>query len=341
MKKFLFLVFFAAAFAFAASPRVVGYFPSWAQYSQFAPSDVRYSFLSDIRYCCLVPSGSELLFSDESDKANFVELVKLSKANKVRIFASIGGIGNEAAVLGVSAKDLERAANSFAKEYGIDGFELDGGATDLSGTKKIAELAGSLADAGLLVSIAVQGEASFAQAVPASIAKNLDAVSLWFTDQMSANEKAVKPNSNTAENIKTLAAFEDAGVPKGKLMAIVPFYGKSFEGAKSLGSSFTGIGSGNEGTLQYKGLMDKFKSANAYKVSLDDESQSEVAVNEDEIIVFNGIPSMQAMAKAVKDNGYGGVAVFDISGDHKEPIISLLVSIGQILRPEVNYKKKK
>jgi GH18 family chitinase len=341
MKKFLFLVFFAAAFAFAASPKVIGYFPSWVQYSQFAPSDVRYGFLSDIRYCCLVPNGSGLLFADESDRANFIELVKLSKVNNVRIFASVGGIGNEVAMLGVSAKDFEQAAKAFVKEYGIDGFELDGGATNLNGAKKIAELAGSLANAGLVVSIAIQGEASFAQAIPTSIASRLDAVSLWFTDQMSASESIVKPNSNTTDNIKTLAAFAGAGIPKEKLIAIVPLYGKSFEGAKSLGSSFTGIGSGNEGILQYKGLMDKFKNVNAYKVNLDDASQSEVAVNEYEIIVFNGIPSMQAMAIAVKDNGYGGLAVFDVSGDHKEPIISLLVSIGQILRPDVNYKRKK
>ena len=341
MKKFLFLVFFAAAFAFAASPKVIGYFPSWAQYSQFAPADVRYGFLSDIRYCCLVPSGSELLFADESDKANFIELVKLSKVNKVRIFVSVGGMGNETAMLDVSAANFGRAAKDFAKEYGIDGFELDGGAVDLDGAKKIAELAGSLANSGLAVSIAIQGEASFAQAIPASIASKLDAVSLWFTDQMSASESVVKPNSNTSENLKILAAFAGTGIPKEKLIAIVPLYGKSFEGAKSLGSSFKGIGSGNEGILQYKGLMDKFKNANAYKVSLDSASQSEVAVNEYEIIVFNGIPSMQAMASAVKSNGYGGVAVFDVSGDHKEPIISLLVSIGQILRPDVNYKKKK
>jgi len=340
MKNFFVFVFFAAVFAFAANPKVIGYFPSWAQYSQFTPNDVRYGFLSEIRYCCLVPSGTELLFADESDKANFIELVKLSKANNVRIIASVGGIGNEGAMLEAAALDFEQAAKNFAKEYGIDGFEIDGGAVDLDGAKKIAELAKALADAGVATSLALPGEASLAEAL-SGVAGKLDAVSLWFTDQMSANEGSVKPNSNTAGNISVLAAFAGAGVPKEKLVAIVPFYGRTFEGAKSLGSSFTGVGSGNEGVLQYKELMEKFGDAKAYKVSLDNASQSEIAVGEREIIVFNGIPSMQAIAKAVKDGGYGGVAAFDISGDHKEPIISLLVSLGQILRPDVNYKKKK
>jgi GH18 family chitinase len=341
MKKFLILFLFFATAVLAANPKVAGYFTSWAQYSGFAPTDARYSFLSDVRYCCVVPNGSELLFTDESDKANFAELVRLSKTNKVRIFVSIGGIGNESSVADVSAQDLTQAVKSFAKEYNVDGFEIDGGEIDADGVRHIANLASALADAGILVSMAIPGEASLAGAISADIARKLDAVSLWFTDQMNANENAVKPNSNTTENIKVLVAFASAGVPKEKLLAIVPFYGKSFDGASNLGSSFTGIGSGNEGVLQYKDLMDKFSNANAYKVSLDNASQSEIAISDREVIVFNGIPSMQAMAKAIKDGGYGGIAVFDISGDHKEPTISLLVSVGQILRPEVNYKKKK
>jgi len=341
MKKFLILSLFFATLAFAANPKVVGYFPSWAQYSGFTSADVRYSFLSDVRYCCVVPSGSELLFTEESDKANFAELVRLSKANKVRIFVSIGGMGNESSIADVSAQNLTRAVKSFAKEYKVNGFEIDGGEINANGVRNVASLASALADAGILVSVAIPGEASLSNAISIDVARKLDAISLWFTDQMGTKERAVKPNSNTTQNIKVLAAFASAGIPKEKLFAIVPFYGKSFDGASSLGSSFSGTGSGNDGVLQYKDLMDKFSNANAYKVSLDNASQSEIAVNAREIIVFNGIPSMQAMAGAIKDNGYGGIAVFDISGDHKEPTVSLLVTIGQILRPEVNYKKKK
>ena len=125
------------------------------------------------------------------------------------------------------------------------------------------------------------------------------------------------------------------------LIPIAPFYGKTFFKAKGLGSAHEGAGSGNDGVLPYKDILAKFGKKEAYNVSFDDASQSEVAVGAEECIVFNGVPSMQAIAKTVKDNGYGGVAAFDISGDHKEPIVSLLVSIGQILRPDVNYKKKK
>jgi len=342
MKKFLIFVLLFAAALFAGGSRVVGYLPSWAQYSQFAPKDIRYHLVTDIRYGYLVPNGSELVFGDESDVANFQALVKLSKENKVRVFAAIGGMGNEKQMAEVSPSNLVAAAKDFASKYGVDGFELDPGAISGAGSaSKVVELAKAFLKADLNVAIALPGEESFASAVPAETANKLDALSLWFTDQMSANEGSLKPNSDAVANIKTMAAFARAGVQKDKLMAIVPFYGKSFEGAKGLGSSFTGTGSGNDGTLQYRELMGKFSDANAYKVSFDEASQSEIAISGQESIVFNGIPSMQAMAKAVKDNGYGGIAAFDLAGDHKEPVVSLLVSIGQILRPEVNYKKKK
>jgi hypothetical protein len=54
-----------------------------------------------------------------------------------------------------------------------------------------------------------------------------------------------------------------------------------------------------------------------------------------------GIPSVKAVAENVKNNGYAGVAVYDLSQDHHEPIVSILVTIGLELRPDVNYKPAK
>jgi hypothetical protein len=86
--------------------------------------------------------------------------------------------------------------------------------------------------------------------------------------------------------------------------------------------------------------MGKFDSPE-YTVTFDESSKSEVAVSDAETIVFMGIPSVKAVAEQVKSEGMGGVAVYDLSQDHHEPIVSLLVTIGLQLRPEVNYKPKK
>ncbi|MCL2100316.1 MAG: glycoside hydrolase family 18 protein [Fibromonadales bacterium] len=341
MKKFL--PFFVLLFAVAlfAQNKVVAYFPHWAQYSQFKPSDVRYNFVTEVRYGYLTPSGSELLFADESDKNNFLELVKLAKDAKVKITVSVGGMGLEATMKEISSSDLIAAAKSFQSEYGIDAFELDGGVIDAEDLQKLLRLATDVANSDISVSVAIPGVESLAGAIGSADLSKIENFSLWFTDDASANDPQVKPNSNTVNNIKVLAAFANAGVPKNKLMPILPFYGKTFYKAKGLGSSHEGAGSGNEGSLPYKEILDKFRDTVSYKVSFDEPSKSEVAVSETETIVFNGIPSVKAMADAVKENGYGGIAAFDISGDHKEPIVSLLVTIGQVIRPEVDYKTKR
>jgi len=338
MNKFLpFFILLCAATLFAQN-KVIAYFPHWAQYSQFTPKDVRYNLLTDIRYGYLTPSGADLLFADESDKENFLALVSQAKAAKVKLSVAVGGIGSEAAM---KEANLAEAVKKFQKEYGVDAFELDGGAITAEDLPKLLKQAADLANSGIAVSVAVPGVESLASAVSGADLSKIDEFSLWFTDDASANDPQVKPNSNTENNIKTLAAFASAGVPKNKLVPIIPFYGRTFYKANGLGSPHQGAGSGNDGVLQYKEIMEKFNKKDAYKVSFDESSKSEIAVSESETIVFNGIPSVKAMAEAVKSNGYGGIAAFDISGDHKEPIISLLVTAGQVLRPEVDYKKKK
>jgi GH18 family chitinase len=341
MNRIFLSVLFLAAFAFAQSGRVIGYFPNWAQYSQFTPAGIRYNLLTEVRYAYVVPAGSALAFADEGDKANFLDLAKRAKDARIKVMVSVGGLGNEAAMSEAysNSANFVKAALAFKKEYGIDGFELDGGAIDASGAGSLVALANSLSNEGVPVSIAIPGEEALASAL-GDVSK-MDAVSLWFTDETSANEPAVKPNSDNVFNARVLSAFASAGVSKNKLVAIVPSYGRTFYKAKGLGSSHDGAGSGNDGILPYKSILEKFNKKDAYNVSFDGASKSEVAVSAEESIVFNGIPSMQAIAKEIKDNGYGGIAVFDLSGDHKEPIVSLLVSIGQVLRPEVNYKKKK
>ncbi|MDR2595095.1 MAG: glycoside hydrolase family 18 protein [Fibromonadaceae bacterium] len=342
MNKFLpFFVLLCVTTLFAQN-RVIAYFPHWAQYSQFTPKDVRYDLLTDIRYGYLTPSGSDLLFADESDKDNFLALVSQAKAAKVKLTVAVGGLGSEAAMKeAYESKNFAEAIKKFQNEYKVDAFELDGGAISAEDLPKLLKQAANLANAGITVSIAIPGTESLASAVSGADLSGIDNFSLWFTDEASASDSQVKPNSNTSKNIRILAAFADAGVPKKKLVPILPFYGKSFYKASGLGSSHQGAGSGNDGVLQYKEIMDKFNKKDAYSVSFDESSKSEVAVSDNETIVFNGIPSVKAITEAVESNGYGGVAAFDISGDRREPIISLLVTIGQVLRPQVDYKKKK
>jgi hypothetical protein len=259
------------------------------------------------------------------------------------VIASVGGIGNEEAMKEAAgdAAAFVSAAQAFASQYGVVGFEIDGGATDGETTAQMVELAAALADAGLKASVALTGDEATASAIPAEAASKLDAVSVWLTDQTNGEASELKPNSDGSYNERILSAFATAGVPKSKLIPILPLYGKTFLGGNGgLGSSVSGVGQGTDGALPYRQILDLFGDAAAFKVEYDAASMSEVAVGASEAIVFNGIPSLKAMAEAVKAGGYGGVALFDLSNDNPEPIVSLVVTVGQVLRPGVNYKKK-
>ena len=157
---------------------------------------------------------------------------------------------------------------------------------------------------------------------------------------MSGSESSVKPNLSKQDIEGAVSGLAGKGVSKDKIVPVVTLYGKSFAGASGLGSSHQGIGSGNEGYLPYKELMKKFEAPD-YKVSFDEASASEVAVSDAETIVFTGIPSMKAFCGLVKDDGMAGIAVYDLSQDHNENIVSLMVTIGLQLRPGVDYSVKK
>ena len=91
-KMFLLAIAALVACAVAAPFRVVGYFPYWAQYSQFYPKDVRYQFVTHIHYSSLAPAeDGSIAFADENDAPQFEELAKSAAENNVSLIASLGG----------------------------------------------------------------------------------------------------------------------------------------------------------------------------------------------------------------------------------------------------------
>ena len=225
-------------------------------------------------------------------------------------------------------------------QYGLAGIELDWMPAEEEEYASWGALVTVLADAGVVVSATVAGSPDAAKLYPADALAKLATAMVMLTDQMSAEESSVKPNSDFSYAQEVLKAYAEAGISADKVVPVVPMYGKTFLGATGLGSSHQGSGSGNEGYLTYKELMNVFDTPD-YQVTFDEATQSEVAVSSSETIVFNGIPSMKSLATFVKDNGFGGMALYDISGDHKAPVVSLLVTVGQVLRPEIKYNAKK
>ncbi len=331
----------------AAADKVVGFYPYWSQYSQFYPKDIRYNTVTDIHYVGIAPSeDGSLAFADENDAENFKTLVQMSKENNVKLIVSVGGMETEGNLKAIASSDETLSTfvsnvSSWLSEKGGDGIELDWQNVTAEDAEDYAKMVNALVDglSGATVTAVIYPAAGM-DAYKAEALNRLAYVDVFMSDQMTEESSEVVPNQGGTFVKQTLDAVAGAGVNAELLVPVVFLYGKTWTGAQGLGTSHQGVGSGNEGYVTYAELMGKFDSPE-YKVTFDEASQSEVAVSSSETIVFMGIPSMKAVAKQVKADGMGGVAVYDLSQDHHEPIVSLLVTIGLELRPGVSYKAKK
>lgn len=347
IKKIVLPLILGCALVANAADKVVGYYPYWSQYSQFYPKDIRYNTVTNIHYASLMPAeDGSIAFADENDAENFKTLVQMAKDNGVKLVISVGGSEAEGNLKTIASSDDKLKAfvesiNAWLSENGGDGIELDWQNLTEEDAGDFAKLLDALHDGldGKILTATVYPGVGMG-AYKADALNKLSYVDVFMADQMTEESESLVPNQSANSVKEALDAVAGAGVNKDLLVPVIYLYGKSFTGAKGLGTSHQGTGSGNEGYLSYAELMGKFDTPD-YKVTFDEESKSEVAVSEVESIVFMGIPSVKAVAEQVKEDGMAGVAVYDLSQDHHEPIVSLLVTIGLQIRPEVNYKPAK
>jgi GH18 family chitinase len=269
----------------------------------------------------------------------------MSKDNGVKLIVSVGGMENEGNLKAIASSDdllssFVSNVNSWLSEKGGDGVELDWQNLTAEDAEDYAKMINALVDGISGPVTAVVYPAAGMDAYKADALNRLAYVDVFMADQMTEDNSSVVPNQSATSVDEALSTVKGAGVNSDLLVPVILLYGKTWSGAKGLGTSHQGTGSGNEGYVTYAELMGKFDSPE-YKVTFDASSKSEVAVSDAETIVFMGIPSVKAVAEQVKSEGMAGVAVYDLSQDHHEPIVSLLVTIGLQLRPEVNYKAKK
>ena len=336
-----------ASMAQAAADKVIGFYPFWSQYSQFYAKDIRYNLVTDIHYMSIAPTAEgTVAFADEYDADNFKNLVSMSKDNGVKLIVSVGGMEAESNLKAIASSDETLSTFvSNVKEWlstnGGDGVELDWQNLTTDDSEDYAKMLNALVDglSGSTVTAVIYPAAGM-DAYKAEALNRAAYVDVFMADLMNESESSLVPNQSANSVQETLDAVAAAGVNKDLLAPVVFLYGKSFAGAKGLGSSHTGVGSGNEGYLPYAELMNRFDTPD-YTVTFDEATKSEVAVSESESIVFMGIPSVKAVAQHVKSEGMAGVAVYDLSQDHYEPVVSLLVTVGLELRPGINYKNAK
>lgn len=348
-KSFYLTLLFSLSLALAA-PKVVGYYPYWAQYSQFTAAQVRYSLVTHIHYNFVQPDeNGDLALTDAADADNFKALIDSSAAHNVSVVLSLGGADAQEAML-TNSQDEDAAQNfatkilDFVQSNQAQGVELY---WDISEAEDAAALSNLLTavfakfkPANKIVTVALFGNGEVYSLLSAELLNELDYISVIAIADMDDSQESVRPNSSGVRIAGLVQQLLDQGVNSEKIIPVVPFFGYSFAKATGFGSSFDGYGSGNDGYVTYNEMMDKLNGTD-YKVTYDAETQSEIAVSSWEAIVFNGIPSVKAVAENAKAKSLGGVGAYDLSNDARHPIVSLLVTIGKVLRPEIDYKNIK
>jgi chitinase len=322
---------------------LMGYYPNWSHYSGFTAEKIPFDYLTHLLYAFYITDNAgNLANSDPLDGPNFKEVVRLGHEKNVKILLSIGGASQSEGFKAVVASPAARAnfiknALKLANELNIDGIDLDwefpaegDGDNQLKFHREI-RAALDKQPRKILFTAAVAATDWFGKWSQDESFHLLDYLNVMSYDYMGTWEKAVIPNSGMDLSKESLAYYEKRGIPRSKLVMGAAFYGKSFDAGTAMGSGFEGKGSGNDGIWQWKDLLVQFKSV-PYKIRWDEKTQTEYAVGNEEIIVFNGIPSQRVRGDFIRNSDYAGVMLWDLNGDVPDTKSSLLVALYRGLR---------
>ncbi len=274
-----------SAYAQGGEPMIVGYvFP---QNGPLQPGQVDAQGMTRINYAFATIKNGRMVLAGESDGANLAQLIDLRKQNpSLAVLVSVGGwLGSggfsDVALNAQSRSIFIDSAIDVVKNYDLDGIDVDWEYPGLVGagnrirredkrnfTLLLKDLRERLTQQSqaihrkLYLTIAAGASDEFiTHTEMAQAAQYLDTVNLMTYDYYEAGSDPTTGNhaplfTNPADPQKesaddTVKAFEAAGVPAGKIVLGVPFYGRMwgqvsnanhglFQPGKSIPNSYAG-----------------------------------------------------------------------------------------------------
>ena len=294
---------------------VIGYLPNYNDIaSQINAID--YSKLTHIDVAFENPTNDTGDFSfNEAETA----LIEKAHQNHVKVLVSIAG-GGASQDKDLSARyfdlqsDAKRAAfvqklADYVVQHNFDGLDVDleGPGIGKDYGAFVADLSKLLHRKGKLLTAAVS-QFYGGDNIPDSALKQLDFVNIMaydFTGPWEPNKPG--QHSSLDASKKTVAYWLGRGVPKSKAVLGVPFYGYGFGNASR----------GANGDYSYSELVTTFPGC---------EKLDQVG----DTIWYNGIPTIKAKTKYVRDEGLAGVMIWSIDKDAPGSK-SLLTAISEAL----------
>lgn len=288
MRRVCYLFAVGAMFTCAASAEqpafhIVGYLPHY-RLADFDSNEARY--VTDLVYFSAEPAADGTLKPSLLDDKGLKKLQSIKAKHQVRLSLCVGGWGRSAAFAVVAGSpDARRRftteAVRFCQENQFDGIDLDWEhpANDAERDdygRLIVELQSACRPLGLLVTVAIADW----QTLPAAGINAIDRLHLMAYD-------ARGRHATYAYAVSAVERVAKAGVPKAKICLGIPFYGRRIDDSNQ--------------SLTYAEIVRRYQPPPA-----NDEADG---------IFFNGIDTIRRKVAFARDEGLGGVMVWELGQD--------------------------
>lgn len=290
------LLFLLSSIAGFSQFKVVGYVPSWAG----NVSDIPFARLTHVNYAFVLPTSTGGLQAVENP-SKLQSLVSVAHANGVKVLIAVGGWndGNDSAFESLAANATSRtnfvnSMLSFVNQYGLDGVDIDWEYPDAGGSSNnysllMQQLSNTMHANGKLLTAAVV--AVNGGSIQSNVFGYVDFLNLMAYDGGGSN------HSTYDFAVQSINYWKGRGLPAGKAILGVPFYGRS-----------------SSEYVAYNGLLSRGASPNSDSFNG---------------IGYNGIPTIKSKTNLAFDQG-GGIMIWELSQDVTNGN-SLLLAIDQVV----------
>ena len=350
MKKFALSILVFAAFGTAwAAPLFIGYYPDWGKWRKpaYTVDKVPYNKLTHVLWSFLTPNTDGTLKGDAADDPRALDsMVTLAHAAGTKVIVSLGGGGQSETFVPVARDNTLRqkfVANlvQYVADHNLDGLDMD-----WEFDKVPVPEQDTTAYSKLLTELreALPKDKSLSAALPCSpyygkwftaevLVKNLDWLGFMTYDMTGDwDEKAMFDSPLYPHEGYTTWSWEETrdywkkrGVPTEKMVFGIPSFGFQFEGANGPGTDFT---KGTAKQVAYKDIV----TNTDWEYFYDSVAVEPYGVSSTGYVTFEDPHSSAVKSRWVKDNGYAGIMVWEVSHDYIEGVGNpILDSIAVVL----------
>ena len=264
---------------------VSGYVPSYG-ISRLDFKNLEY--LDRIYYFSIEPDANGIFQMSVSDSTN-IELIKSKLNSQQQLFLVIGGWVKSQNIPAMASDPSKRNAYiqevvGFCKRRGVNGVDLDwedypGPVNQSVYVTLVKEFYLALHARGILFTVALgESKASWGY----KIKDDVDQINVMIYGNLDASG-----NQSTMLQMKnTLTSYADQGIPKIKLVAGVPFYGKRAAAPVS---------------IEYYNIIA--------------QSQPAPTINRFGDYSYNGRTLLQDKTAFLRQSGYGGIMIWEVTQD--------------------------